>query len=447
MPAIDNCVQGRRRVLAAAATLLGGGSLLAYAANRLEGFPFGRAQSIHLVPPTVPIPKTYLGMHIHRADAGTAWPSVKFGTWRLVDAYVNWFDIQPGRGKWNFAKLDRYLAMASLADVEVIVPLMMTPTWASSRPSERGPYQPGNAAPPLEMNDWRTYVRVLADRYKGRVRAYEIWNEVNAPEFFSGTTDTLMDMIRIASEEIRLRDPAAWIISPSMTGGGEKAYTMLTEMLRMGLAGHVDVLGYHFYTPNETPEAMLPMVARVKDILVKTGASRLPIWNTETGWWIANGDGSPEGKGVHPSWRRVDADLAPAFVARALILGWATGIERYCWYAWDHGSMGLIEPGTKVLKPAGRAMTTVIDWLTGSAMRACEVRDRVWSCELRRANGQSAWIVWTEEGSANWPLPDQHKHWVTQSVNQDRPGALPGVSKMLTATPMPQLVYFQEDQV
>ena len=33
-----------------------------------------------------PIPKTYFGMHIHRADSITDWPVVKFGTWRLWDS-------------------------------------------------------------------------------------------------------------------------------------------------------------------------------------------------------------------------------------------------------------------------------------------------------------------------------------------------------------------------
>src|SRR5690242_2605874 len=68
------------------------------------------------------IPLTYFGLHIHRVaqtqpwypygDKITPWPSIKFGSWRLWDAYVGWPSLEPERGKWNFQTLDKYVSLA-----------------------------------------------------------------------------------------------------------------------------------------------------------------------------------------------------------------------------------------------------------------------------------------------------------------------------------------------
>ena len=43
------------------------------------------------VEPRVP----YIGLHLHRADQGTAWPAAGFGSWRLWDANVAWPNLEP----------------------------------------------------------------------------------------------------------------------------------------------------------------------------------------------------------------------------------------------------------------------------------------------------------------------------------------------------------------
>ena len=65
--------------------------------------------------PDSAIPLTYFGMHFHRLDAGTPWPSIPIGTWRLWDSFAAWPNLEPERGKWDFKRLDRYVAMAKLS--------------------------------------------------------------------------------------------------------------------------------------------------------------------------------------------------------------------------------------------------------------------------------------------------------------------------------------------
>lgn len=357
---------------------------------------------------TVAVPPTYFGMHIHRAvqtqpwlphgDKVTPWPSAKFGAWRLWDAYVNWPGLEPARDRWNFATLDKYVAIAELTGVEVMLPLGLSPTWASARPDERSGYRPGNAAEPRDLDDWRKYVRTVATRYKNRIHMYELWNEVSDSGYFSGSMDIMIELARIAYEVIKDVDPKATIVSPSVTGVG-RHLKWLDEYLAKGGGRYADVIAYHFYVPKGKPEDMLPIIRQVKDIMHKERVADKPLWNTETGWWIGNRAALPRTGSAGADWLRLDEARAAAFVSRALVLAWSEGVSRFYWYAWDNIDMGLIEPDTQEPKPAARAYEQTRKWLTGKIVEQCKTEgDAVWTCVLRSPAGARAWMVWRTDG-------------------------------------------------
>ena len=68
---------------------------------------FSWAQTALVRSPTEQILVSYFGLHIHRivqtqpwypkGDRITPWPSIKFGSWRLWDAYVAWPNLEPER--------------------------------------------------------------------------------------------------------------------------------------------------------------------------------------------------------------------------------------------------------------------------------------------------------------------------------------------------------------
>ena len=115
------------------------------------------SSEVHAANGDRPIPPEYFGLHISRivqtqpwypnGDRITPWPSIKFGSWRLGDAYVGWPLLEPERGKWNFQTLDKYVALAGRAG------LTSCHSSASPRPRPRrgrvtSGYLPGNAAEP-----------------------------------------------------------------------------------------------------------------------------------------------------------------------------------------------------------------------------------------------------------------------------------------------------------
>ncbi len=88
-------------------------------------------------------------------DKITPWPSIKFGSWRLWDAYVAWPSLEPERGKWNFQTMDKYVALAERAGIDLVLPLGFSPTWASTRPMNR---PTGSPAMPLNRRTSMTGV-------------------------------------------------------------------------------------------------------------------------------------------------------------------------------------------------------------------------------------------------------------------------------------------------
>jgi hypothetical protein len=351
-----------------------------------------------LTGPAAPVPPTFFGMHMHEAATTTPWPAVPFAAWRLWDAGVSWAELEPQRGQWRWDKLDCYLAMAEEHHVELLLTLGLTPTWASARPQEKSAYWPGNSAPPRDLADWRHYVTEVARRYQGRIAAYEIWNEPDLKQTWTGSVQQMVDLAREASQAIHEIDPAAQVVSPSAAGVD---VNWLAEFLARGGNQYVDVIGYHFYVTPKPPEAMLELIRQVKQVMAEHGVAAKPLWNTETGW------SRPK---PFPS-----DDLAVAYVARSYILSWAAGVERFYWYAWDNHrwvSLEMTQPDSRELRPAARAYAQLQRWLLGTVMQACDERSGIWVCALHREE-QPQWIVWTERGKRAFAVPG---NWNATSV-------------------------------
>jgi polysaccharide biosynthesis protein PslG len=347
-------------------------------------------------PQSTPVSLEFFGLHIHRIDYGTPWPDVPFGSWRLWDASVAWPHLEPTRGKWNFSRLDKYVAIAEKRGVSILLPLGLTPRWASARPAEASNYQPGNAAEPSNLELWRNYVRTVASRYKGRIRTYELWNEPNSPKFFSGSVDMLVKLTQIAREELKKVDPNIHLVSPAMSTGSKNHLDYLDKYLGRGGARLVDVIGYHMYVQDQSPEALVPLVQKIKTVMKKNGVELLPLWNTEIGWWVDNEDGTPAtAQVINGGWRKLGpAEEAGAFLQQTFLLSLSLGVGRVYWYAWDNIDLGLMEPTAKKPKPAAERWRSTVENLLGATQVNCRQESNKWRCNYIRADGTRDEVSW-----------------------------------------------------
>jgi hypothetical protein len=369
----------------------------------LIGALFGSTFAADLQTPSVVIPGSYFGLHIHHlaSPVATPWPNMPVPQWRLWDANVTWPDLEPSKGLWRFETLDAYVSLAQQHGTGILLPLGGSPRWASARPTEPTDYYPGFTAEPANIEDWRTFVRTVALRYKGRIQAYEIWNEPNLRQFWTGTTDQMLTLTKEASQIIHSVDPNALVVSPA--AAADYGVPWLAEFLKKGGGEYVDVIGFHFYVSPHTllPEDMLPIIQRVRQVVSENGLRNKPLWNTETGW-------------LEPA--KFDSDeLAAGFLARAYILSWAAGVQRFYWYAWDNRSLAIVtyKIVDHTITPAGQAYNIMEQWLVGAQMAGCtESADHSWTCELNRS-GKKEWIVWNPQATRKFDVP---KAWHVRSV-------------------------------
>jgi hypothetical protein len=361
---------------------------------------------LSLKPPGNPIPEMFFGMHFHRLATVTPWPrDIDIHTWRLWDASVAWPYLEPQKGKWNFSNLDLYVTQAEQHHVEILLPLALSPPWASARPTEQSGSPPGNAAEPKNIADWEDYVRTIAIRYKGRIHEYEIWNEPNLKAFYTGSVPQLVEMARIAYTTLKEIDPMNLVSSPPFTGPG--GVNWLDQYLQAGGGKYADVIGFHFYVNPAPPEEMVALMQRVEAVMSKHGVRNKQLWNTETGWAIQDAQSEVKpapGKGFNSIV--LSPDVAAAYLARSYILSWASGVSRLYWYSWDNYVMGLVDHDGKTLKSPAIAYGEIQKWLIGARMDSCDTDpNTTWTCAISRAGGYRGWIVWNPNQTQKFELP------------------------------------------
>ncbi len=133
-----------------------------------------------------PVAPEQFGLHVASLGAGGK-PSIDVRAVRLWDAGVRWDQIETAKGKYNWAPLDRAVSAAEAAGAtDILYVLGSTPKWAASTFSSADLYGPGTASLPKKSKYYLNYAEAVAQRYKGRITAYQIWNEANTRSFYNG---------------------------------------------------------------------------------------------------------------------------------------------------------------------------------------------------------------------------------------------------------------------
>lgn len=377
-----------------------------------------------------PVPRTYFGMHIHRADTTTRWPIAQFAVWRFWDAAVSWERLEPEKGKWDFKRLDNLVALAESRGVEPLLTLGITPRWAASKPDQPFVYGNGGNSPPRDMRDWGNYVRTVAMRYKGRIAHYELWNEPtfdeidNGKGFYAGSAKAMVELGRVAYRVIKEVDPNNKLLSPGFTDEGAR----LDLYLGLGGRNITDIVAHHFYA--EKPEHLPGRVARVRSVMAKHGLTALPLWNTESGYNIPESGRLP----VTHNGPRNDTELA-GYIARILVMGIASGLDRFYWYSWE-STMLSHYPKDVQSSPAIVAYMQTMRWMDGVVLERCHTEDHnLWVCELHMGTHEAR-MVWHASELKQWTPPADWLAVQYETLNARVVDIKPGVSIPVGVAPI-----------
>jgi len=339
------------------------------------------------------IPPTLFGMTINAIGLRQPWPDLKFAGVRLWGA-IYWAQVNPAPGVYNWTRFDAILQAAEQEHVDVVFNLAFTPRWAAAVKDAPPAFRPGASSPPADLASWDAWVRAAVTRAAGRVKYWEIWNEPEDPKYYSGDVATMVQMQKRAYEIIKGADPSLIVLTPSSNGTPD-GYRWQQAFMAQGGGQYADVFAFHGYVSE--PEAVIGIITRFKEILAAHGLSARPIWDTEAGWssWEDNQDGC---------------------LARAYILKWISGVDRFYWYEFAGGGtdFGKLWEPARGLLPGGVAFRTVQAWLVGATVVAvASSAPSLWRVELRLQDGRTGVMLWTTKGRSAYRVDPRYGRYQT----------------------------------
>jgi len=172
--------------------------------------------------PTVDLDKVMsspdYGMHVflywHKEIADRDLKLVEEAGFRWVKQSLPWRELEgEAKGVWNWTESDRMLNQIEQHNLKIIARLGIQPQWAA--PNTPLP----EISPPDNLQDFYDYVYAVASRYRGRVQAYQVWNEPNlAREWGNRPPDPIeyTAMLKVAYQAIKAADSQAIVISAGL---------------------------------------------------------------------------------------------------------------------------------------------------------------------------------------------------------------------------------------
>lgn len=143
------------------------------------------------------------------------------------------------------------------------------------------------------LDDWAAIVNCLAGEYKGRISAYEIWNEPvlddSSMGYEDGSAAHYLDLLRVADLAIKAVDPSATVIalggSDAYAGGDRQRLAQMdafsSQLVALGARRYADAVSVHAYPWGRTDASVWASYG--VELAFQSATWRLPVWITETG--------------------------------------------------------------------------------------------------------------------------------------------------------------------
>lgn len=257
------------------------------------------------------------------------------GPVRLWDCQTEWARIQPNPGEWYWDHLDNLVTLAGNRQIMLVVG--HPPEWAAKDGADgkQAPWMlPGSNRPPKNDQLWATYIVAVANRYKGKINQYQVWNEPIDQRFYTGSYAELAHYVKRTKSIISRVDPSAKVVSPPLQPRKQAGWLTKGAKLLSALKAEnfpFDIYAAHIYPQiNEGIKGWDRDVQLVFAGLRKYEGPKKPIWITETNFNLG-GEGNPYSDTRQLALKNNVISSANKF-----------DIGRVFWYAYAYSNPSLI---------------------------------------------------------------------------------------------------------
>ena len=171
-------------------------------------------------------------------EMGFNWVKQKFA-WREIEGIE--------KGEYDWYRPDLIVDAVEAEGLNLLVRLDRQPFW--SEPQENLWHE---NQPPGDLQDFADFCGAVAERYRGRIGAYQVWNEPNlSREWGELPPDPVhyTELLKVCYEAIKTADPEAIVISAGLAPTGTDTVDAMPDskflqgMYDAGAAPYFDVLG------------------------------------------------------------------------------------------------------------------------------------------------------------------------------------------------------------
>ncbi len=196
----------------------------------------------------------------------------------------------------DWSVLDRRVAAAARAGLQIHPVVIAAPAWARLHPDEE-------FSPPADPQQYAAFTTLLVRRYgpagtfwarhprlhADPIRDWQIWNEpvggdgdTTASVFWNDDQpfqSRFVALMQAAYGAIKTADPGATVVLGALVG---KSWLTLQRIYEAGGAGSFDAVALHPYTVN--PPDVLQVLRNVRGVMQANGDGAKPIQITEITW-------------------------------------------------------------------------------------------------------------------------------------------------------------------
>ena len=224
-----------------------------------------------------------------------------------VKQAVAWRDVEGfAKGEYDWYRPDRIVQQANEANLNLLIRIDHQPLWSVEALVDKPVTQ---NQPPINYQDFGDFCFALASRYKGRIQAYQVWNEPNlSREWGEQSPDPAeyTELLRVCYQGIKTADPEAIVVSAGLAPTGTQPPAAMPDdlflqgMYEAGAANYFDALGLNapgYKAPPELPPEeglkeewgghrwnVFRHVEDMRAIMVANGDAEKQVVILETGW-------------------------------------------------------------------------------------------------------------------------------------------------------------------
>ena len=280
-------------------------------------------------PRTLPRGLTGYGIQgeFRRPDDGRLAGLVTGAGLNWVKQQIPWQEVENHPGVFNWVPTDRFVNTMSGRGLKIMLSIVKAPDFYKAEESKKGTGH-GRPADPVKLRD---FMRAVAERYKGRVQAYEIWNEENLEvewgTFSNASYGQFVELLKNGYRGVKESDPNAIVVLGAPTPTGVLSNTIAIDdavyLQRVfdhnggEVFNYFEALGVHpnggANAPDDRlgaanhsnancnggwsthPSFFFDRYKELYNMMAVRGHPEKTVWFTEFGWATVDGPGGPTG--------------------------------------------------------------------------------------------------------------------------------------------------------